>query len=107
MALSDSSLAWAKPVVSPFRPRRPKPCCVSKLAFFSRPSSKPKLSDTPYCRYRSPSSHPASAEPTRPPLRAESRSLLRSKKLEGSRPEDRLVGKEGVSTCRTEGKPVH
>ena len=48
------SLAWAKAVVSPLIPLRPKPASVLKSAVFSRPSSKPKLSDAVYCRYSSP-----------------------------------------------------
>src|SRR3546814_16149756 len=66
MALSDSSLAWAKPVHSPFRPRRPKPCCVSKLAFLSRPSSTPKHFDTPYCRSHIPETRRVGQESVSP-----------------------------------------
>jgi hypothetical protein len=50
MAPSESSLAWAKAVVSPETPRRPKPAWVLKSAAFSRPSSKLKLSDAVYWR---------------------------------------------------------
>ena len=50
IAASLSSLAWAKAVVSPETPRRPKPAWVLKSAVFSRPSSKPKLSEAVYWR---------------------------------------------------------